>query len=262
MGKAFSKMTPRIVRAFTIVTLQRYFSTHPEYTWTPDRSKTELFIQSDFAEDTRLQNIDPILVVEGSGVSYQNNGTTNNLANFDVVKMYQLETYHQFLAEGSINIHCIAAASDAAEELAFEVAMFVQSMRMFAGEMLQLQQITMPQQSKAQLMNRDEWSGNYDSVVSFGYSFAIRRKHTPVDPGEILKEIEAYIHTPNKDKTDAEGKPINNTGETGGTSTGGQSGNWGGNGGSDPVHGVDGVDDGWVSIALKVSNESITGDQN
>lgn len=226
-----------------------------------------MFIQSDLALDSRYQNVDPIIVVEGGGINYSQLGTTNNMINFSFDNLYQMHSYHQFLAESTINIHCIASASDAAEELGFEVAMVVQSMKLISGEMLQFQSMSMPQQSKAQMMGRNEWAGKFDSVVSFQYSFAIKRKHTPVDPGELLKEIEFYFNhptdTPMPGDKDQEGNPIN-TGDTGGTNTGGNNGNWGGDGGTG--HSEDGeqdfVDDGWVEIKMKITQDTITGEQN
>lgn len=226
-----------------------------------------MFIQSDFAKDSRYQNIDPILVVEGGNITYSQSGLTNNMISMASPNLYQTTTEHQFLAESTINIHCICSASDAAEELGFEVAMFAQSMRLVAAEMLQVQNISMPQQSKAQMMGGNDWGGKFDSVVSFGYSFALRRRHKPVDPGELLKIIEFYmthpLDTPLPGQLDANGNPVV-PGQKGGTNTGGQNGNWGGEGGVNDTPGnvADGLDDGWATIELKVSNTEVTGEQN
>jgi hypothetical protein len=242
---------------------------HPEYPWNPDRGKTALFIQSDFAKDAKHQNVDPIIVVEGSGINYSQTGLTNNMANFTVDNLYQMQTHHQFLAESSINIHCMCTSSDAAEELGFEVAMFVQSLRLIAAEMIQFQHITMPQQSKAQAVARNDWTGKFDSIVSFGYSFALRRRHTPVDKGELLKMIEFYLthplDTPMPGDKDAEGNPVNignEPGNKGGTNTGGQNGNWGGTGGTNDEANADGIDDGYVTLEMKISKDDIIVGEN
>lgn len=185
---------------------------------------------------------------------------TNNLAGFTRDNLYQLNSYHQFTVESSINIHCIATTASTAEELGFEVAMLLQAMRLISGEMLELQYMGMPSQSRAQTIAHRDWSGKYNSVVSFRYVFTVKRKHTPIDPGELLKEIEINFENPSLPKpgdVDQEGNPINNGGK-GGTNTGGNNGNWGGNGG---INGGDGIDDGWVNIKLKVTNESIEGSQ-
>lgn len=165
-----------------------------EYPWTSDRAKTTMLIQSDFAEDAKYPNVDPCIVVEGGGISYTND-SIGNTAGMDVYKLAYVQQYYQFLARSTINIHCIAGSDDAAEELGFEVAMFMQSMRPISAVMLELQEFSMPSQSKPQLMTRAEWSGKYDSVVTVGYAFALRRKHTPIDIGELLADIQLEIET-------------------------------------------------------------------
>lgn len=196
MGKAFSKMTPRIARVFFIVALQNYFKDHPEYKWSPDTNKTDLYIRTDYAEDARYQNIDPQIVVEGGSIRYSSSSIGNNIADYNIINSYQTETYHQFLAESNINIHCLASSSDTAEELGFEVAMFMQSLKNLTATVLQIQNMSMPQQSKPQLTSRTEAAGKYDSVVSMSYSFALMRKYTPLDAGTILNGITVYIDTP------------------------------------------------------------------
>ena len=244
-------MTPRIVRVFAIVALQRYFANHPEYPWKQDRSETQIFIQPDMAEDVRERNINPAIIVESSGHRYGNE-SIGNVAHAAQYKEAYVEEIFQFLVEGSINIHCLAESDDAAEELGFEVAILMQSLRQTAAEIMQIQTLSMPQQSKPQLIQRDTWAGHYDCVVSFGYSFAVRRKHTPIDKGVLLNEINSYIGL--EPPTLQPG-----TGETGGTNTGGQNGNWGGTGG---ILGGDGVDDGITELKITVSNTEITGEQS
>lgn len=244
-------MTPRIVRAFVIVALQRYFANHPEYPWKKDRSETQIFIQPDMAEDVRERDINPSIIVESSGHRYGNDAI-GNVAHATQYKEAYVEQTYQFLVEGSISVHCLAESDDAAEELGFEIAIFLQSLRPTVAEILQVQTWSMPQQSKPQLIQHDTWAGHYDSIVSVGYSFAIRRKHTPIDKGVLLTEINSYLDLDNPTLQPG-------TGETGGTSTGGQNGNWGGTGG---INGGDGVDDGIIQLKFTVTNTEITGEQS
>ena len=253
-----------------IVSLQSYFRDHPEYRWSEDERKTQIRIQSDFAKDARDRNLDPMVVVQGGDISYASTGIGNNIAYGASVKnMYQMESCNQFTADSNVNIHCIASAPDAAEEMGFEVAMYFQSLRSNIGNILQLQNISMPRQSKPQQMGGEEWAGNFDSVVSFSYSFAIRRKHTPVDPGELLKAIEFYLEheptVPREGDKDKDGKPIN-TSEKGGTNTGGNNGNWGGTGLHDTSKlpsgsTTDGIDDGSITLTLNINKDTISEEQ-
>lgn len=247
-------MTPRIVRALVIVALQKYFINHTEYPWQSDRSKTSIFIQADYAEDTREHNVNPMIVVESTGISFSSDSTGGNLAHLDRYKEAYVEEYFQFLANGGLNIHCIAEGDDAAEELGFEVAMFITSLKPTLADILQIQYLSMPSQSKPQVVRRDDWQGEYDCIVSFNYAFAIKQRHIPIDKGELLADILFYLDPSNI--TLQEG-----TGELGGTSTGGQNGNWGGTGGINPAEGTDGVDDGTVTLQISVANGSVVVDE-
>ena len=244
-------MTPRIVRVFVIVALQRYFANHPEYPWVADRSATSIFIQADMAEDARETNINPAVIVESSGLQYSND-SIGNAAYFAQYKQAYVEEYYQFLARGSFSVHCLAESDDASEELGFEIAMFLQSLKPTVGEILQLQEFSMPSQSKPQLVQHDTWAGHYDTIVSVNYSFAIKRKHTPIDKGVLLTEINTYLNTPDPVVTPGNG-------EQGGTYTGGENGNYGGKGG---LSGGDGVDDGVVNLAIRVSSTDVEVEEN
>lgn len=230
--------------------LRNYFTNHSEYPWLIDRAKTSIFIQTDYAEDSREHNVNPMIIVESSGVQYSNDAI-GNVAHVQQYKEAYVQTWFQFLTRGSINIHCIAEGDDASEELAFEVAMLLQSIKSLAGEILELQELTMPVQSKPQVIQRGNWQGEYDSVVSVNYAFAIKRRHVPIDKGALLSDIYFYL-----DPTDITLQP--GTGETGGTNTGGQNGNYGGTGGINPEEGIDGVDDGFVTLQISVNEKEIT----
>ena len=201
-----------------------------------------------------------MIIVETSGVQYANDSIGNS-ARAITYKMAYVEQYFQFLARGGLTIHCLAEGDDAAEELAFEVAMFLTSLRVIAAEIMQFQEMSMPVQSKPMPAKHENWGACYDCAVSLSYAFAIRRKHTPIDKGLLLNEINSYVHTDGTpcnptDPADPDYTPLpTGTGETGGTGTGGQNGNYGGTGG---INGGDGVDDGLIKLTLKVSKDDIT----
>lgn len=182
-------LTPRISRALFIRALQYYFSDHPEYKWDPDRSKTQIFIQDELAEDSRHDSILPTIVVENTGWNFQEEAIGANNASVKRVNEYQHEMQSQYSINGGINIHCLSQSSIDSEELGFEICFFLVSLRNSMHTMFNLQRIGAPQQSKASNIEKEGWSFHYDSVVSVSIVTAIRGIQSPVDPGPPLREI-------------------------------------------------------------------------
>ena len=119
--------------------------------------------------------------------------------------------------------------------------------------MLNIQYFAMPSQSKSTMIFRGNWEGKYDSVVSIGYSFALRTLHTPLDTGTLLADINTYLTLPV-----AVAAP---GGVVGGTNTGGESGNDGGTGVAigTPVPTdttTDFIDDGKVTLKINVNADT------
>lgn len=191
-------LTPRISRTLFMRALQYYFSDHPEYKWDPDRSKTQIFIQDEIAEDARHDSIIPTIVIENTGYNFSDDSIGSNLAHVERHREYLHLSEHQYVVNGGINIHCLSQSSIDSEELAFEISFFILSLRWQLHTMFNMQKMSTPSQSKATGIQREGWYYHYNSVVSFSYSIAVRSKLTPVDNGPLLRDLMASIHI-NKD---------------------------------------------------------------
>lgn len=224
--------------------LRNYFKKHPEYPWQEDRNKTQIFIQAGNAEDVPEHNINPAVIVEnGSTTQFDNTALGTNYSAMTSYKMAYTEFLSSFLVRGSVQIHCIAEAEDASEELAYEIALFMQSLKHISGLVLQLQELSAPAMSVPQRINGGTWSGNYDTVIMVSYAYSIKQKFTPIDLGPLLKDIQTML--------DNDGDS-GFKGGVGGTNTGGQSGNWGGTG---KKGGGDSYDDNNVTLKFDVPGE-------
>lgn len=282
MGKSFSKLTPRIVNTLFLVALQKYFTGHKEYPGDDDpdmQYPLGIEILTDFPEDLRKKAQFPALVIQGTDVTFNQDGIGNmqhlhpykevNLEGKEITKAAFIEEWLQFTLNSAVQIHCIAESRDACDELAFEVAVFMVGVKHQIGDILQIQYTSMPHQSAPQLMSRDGWRGAYDSVVTIPYVFTLRRLHSPVDLGPVLNSVETILDPvhkpgdplPGEGDKDHNGDDIN-IGGTGGTGTGGENGNWGGSGGitdGDPT--ADGIDDGWITLRFRVRSDTVDGQQ-
>ena len=192
-------LTPRISRTLFIRALQYYFTDHPEYPWLADRSKTQIFIQDEIAEDAKHDSVIPTIVVENTGYSFQDDAIGANNAHVERYKQYSHITHSQYVVQAGINIHCLSQSSVDSEELAFEIGFFILSLKQHMHTMFNMQKISSPVQSKASNIEKDGWNYHYDSVLSFAYWMAIRSTHTPVDPGPVLAAIIVDITTPETD---------------------------------------------------------------
>jgi hypothetical protein len=220
-GKAFSDMRPQIVQAFFCLVLQYAFINHQNYPWNADRRTTQLVIQTAIAENSRETGIHPAIIVDQGQLSF-NNDSIGNKAYLERYKEYLIKETISYTVSGNITMHCIGEAKISAENLAYEVSTFLVTARNSVGKILQLQNLSMPQQSRANPISREGGDTLYDCQVAVNYSYAVSSIVTPVDLGPLLTDVLAQpgIAT-----------PVIGGGGIGGTGTGGVSGNWGGDGG-------------------------------
>lgn len=276
MGKSYSRLTPRIANTFFTLALQQYFKTHAEYPWDPRDFVTQCDITPDFIEDDNMQKGVPLIIVQNGSVSIEPAGITSGMYHMadrevmlDGVREKRpgvQDSQMQALVQSSTQIHVITQSKDDADELAFEIAMFLLGLKYSVANIIQLQFVGSPQISPAQQMGQTGWIGKYMVTVYIPYTFTVTRRWLPVDEGVLLASIETELTPVNKGKTpqpgdkDETGKPIN-IGGVGATNTGGQNGNWGGKGGVSKDYTADGIDDNWVNLRFKVSTKDILGYQ-
>lgn len=278
MGKSFSKLTPRIATTLIISALKKYFTGHSEFPWTNDPATSNLAILSDYPEDNQQEVKVPTLVVQGGDVAFNQDGIGNmqhllpwqerNTSGDIITKYAFIEEWLQFTLQSTVQIHCLTNSRDSADELGFEVGIFMVHLKHQLGDILQLQYLSMPQQTAPHVIAREGWTGTWDSTVALQYTFTLRRKHQPVDLGEPLRSIETTLDPvhpkgtppPSAGDKDHNGNPIN-TSDTGGTGTGGENGNWGGKGGVSTDETADCIDDGWITLRFRVRDDTVTGQQ-
>jgi hypothetical protein len=194
-------ITPRLAQAFFIVNLQYLFKEHPDYPWKSDMSKTSIFIQGEYSEDARHQNILPGIIVETSGAVIATNGVGASMDGVSIHKLYLTKTTHQFAVQSTMTIHILAESKIEVEELGFEVLLFVASLKTECGKM-GIGFIGEPTQTVARPLERQGQNNVYQSSVVFPFQFAVRREHTPIDPGLLLAEINTYLNLTNDQAND------------------------------------------------------------
>ena len=275
MGKSFSKLTPRIVNTFFILALQKYFSTHPEYPWSPEDSNTQIDLATDYDEEDFKQKSLPLIVVQngptmisaaGVGTGTQYTGPRKELRDGELTELPGIwDRKATYLINSSVNFRVVAGSKDDVEEIAFELGLFLMSLKYTVANVLQIQNIDSPQIQPPQPIKQDGWANQYVAHVYVSYSYILSRVWMPVDYGPLLTGIETKLtpvaskwdknksRVPEAGDVDEKGNPVN-IGERGGTNTGGQNGNYGGIGGrsDDPV--ADCVDDNTVELRLKVTD--------
>lgn len=217
-------LTQRLIQAFYVINIQSLFKDHPEYKWEKDRSRTQIFIQSDLAEDTREQNIMPAVIVDSSGARIEPIGLNADMDDMQVTRLYQIKTAHQMIITSNMQFHVIAESKVEAEDIGFQLLLFANSLRMEAGRMFGVNYVGACTQHPIQAIERQDLHNVYRSTVAFTYQFPVRVVHTPVDPGELLREINTYIDLP-------------------------------------PEYLVDTTPDGRVIITLRVTEADVTGEQ-
>lgn len=271
-----ANLRPRFIRAFFLLVLRELFKESEDYPFVPDKAKTEIFIQEEFPEDSKYEDILPCIVVETNGIAY-NNDSIGNTHSITYPKPYQPTMTKQFTVTGNINVHCIVESRIDSEELACDVARMLITMRDPAMAFLHLQFMTMPQQSKAVQSRREGWAGVYDSVVSIQFTYAMKISTTNIDTGELLTAIEVYManeqksakeqatpDSPNAQTFIPPGTPISGggNGNSGnGTNTGGNTGGSdNGNGGSGFSSSTNPYGD-WVYLNFVISKNDVTGEQ-
>lgn len=199
MGKSYSKLTPRIVNTFFVIALQQYFMLHGEYKWDPRDNKTQIDITPDFVEDDNMQKGLPQIIVQNGPVSYIPAGIgTGYVQTFPrrtfeegklVTKEGLWDTEYQLMVQSSTQISIFATSKDDADELGFEIAMFLMMLKPKVAEIIQIQNLDNAQQSPAQLVSQSGWTGKYRSDIVIPYTFTLVRRWEPTDQGVLLRCI-------------------------------------------------------------------------
>lgn len=262
-------LTPRIVRAFFIVGLRRYFSNHPEYPCNDAERISAITIQEGYDEDARYENRIPAIIVESSGVRFNQEGIGNQM------EMHKLNPYQAMHSlgctiNGDINITAIADSSIDSEELAWEIALWLMVAKNPVNSLTHMQFMGMPQLSAPTLSDKQGYNGSYSTTISFNYSFAVKLNWTPFDKGELLKEIGFYLdtydpaastntgNTPNNVKTTDVWHDPNDPGN--GIDHTDDPNNPGGNGGK-AKNTIFPYDSDWIYLKFRITDGSITGTQ-
>ena len=239
---AFPNITPQLIQAFFCLALQFAYKDHPEHPWSPNEQTASMYILTDMAEDAKTVNIRPTVIVENQGLAF-NNDSIGNVDGIERHKEYLIKHSTQFTVSGTMVLQCIADAKIAAEELAYETALFMAAVRSHLEPVLKLQYLSMPQVSKASPIAREGGVTAFACQVVISYSYALKRAQTPVDLGPLLSTLDfSTIPTSN---------PVLGGGGIGGTYTGGITGNWGGIGGPG---GGDYIDDGVAHITPVITS--------
>lgn len=197
-------ITPRIAQAFFIVNLQNMFKTHVQYPWSVDRGKSQIFIQGEYSEDAKHQNILPAVIVEASGASVTTDAIGSSMQNTEIHRLYLAKTMHQFAVQSTMTLHVLAESKVEVEELGFEILLFVTSLKTECGKM-GLSYVGYPTQTVARPLERQGQNNVYQSSVVFPFQFTVKRIHTPIDPGLLLTEINTYLDLPSGDDVEADG---------------------------------------------------------
>lgn len=199
MVKSFSKLSPRIVNTLFLVLIQEYFKYHPEYPYDSDDSKTMMDIAADFDEEDYKQKAMPVIVVQNGGIAIEPAGIGTGLSY--AAPRVEVEDGHVYIKDGlwdkqlqficncSTTIRILTMSKDDADELAFELAMFLQMVRYKIGPILQIQNIGSPQIQTGQPIGQNGWANKYAAMVMVPYTFTITREWKPVDFGEPLRAI-------------------------------------------------------------------------
>lgn len=194
-----SNLTPRIISTFFLLALQKYFISHPEYSWDPDDNKTEIDIHAEYEEDDNLEKSIPVIVVQSGPYTISPAGIGTGLANTipqiykrdgkQLIKNYILNSTLQFTVDGQIIVYIIGMSNDDVNELSFTVSTFFQMLRYKAASILQIQNIGHISVSPAQASEKKGWTNRHMAQLSFPYSFTVAKVWEPVDYGDLLKEI-------------------------------------------------------------------------
>ena len=236
-GKAFSDMRPQIVQSFFVLATQRAFAEHSMYPWNENRGTSKILIQSSMAEDAKESGIHPAIIIDSGNLNF-NNDSIGNRSSVARYKEYLIKEVLTYTVSGSITFTCRCESKIASENLAYELSSFLVITRNSIGKVLQLQQLSMPQQSKAIPVIISGGHTLYEAHVQVGYNYVASTVVTPVDFGPLLADVISSI-SPNS--------PIPGAGGVGGTYTGGETGNWGGTG---EPGGGDAIDDGRAAIGF------------
>ena len=264
-------LTPRLIRAFFIVGLRRYFMDHKEYPFSDAERLSRITIQEGFDEDAVYENRIPAIIVETSGVRFNQEGIGNQMEML-TINPYQAISMLGCTINGDIQISAIADSSIDSEELAWEVALWLMVAKNSVRDVFDMQFMSMPQLSAPSLTEKQGWNGTYTTTISVNYSFAVKMSCKPLDKGELLREIGFYLDTYDPAASKNNGNTPNNVNTTdhwknpddhnggidhddpanGGNNTGGN----GGNGGNKNYLGDD-----WIYIKFRITDGSITGKQ-
>jgi hypothetical protein len=167
------KLTPRLIRTFFLSLVRAYFTDHEEYPWVQDKSKTEIFIQGDYAPDVRKEDIVPSIIVQGTGFTFVKDAISGQRMSMATKDNLGRTWGLQHTIVGGIAINCIAHTSIDAEELAFSLSLLLSATLLYVKEVLSLQNIDAPQVSPASVLSSEGVNSTYISTINIGYKFAI-----------------------------------------------------------------------------------------
>lgn len=219
MATPSCNLTPRLINTFFLLTLQEHFKQHAEFKWSPDDASTQIDITTGYSEDGRTQATVPALVVQNGSITISPAGIGNGYGTLAPQQVYVgnklikkealLDTQLNMTVQGYTQILILGFSQDAVEELAFEVATLMNSIRYLSGTILGLQ--AMPssiQISPVQQATQIGWSGKYQCGITIPYVFNVARTYVPVDDGILLRSIETCLKPVNQEIYDKTGDEV------------------------------------------------------
>lgn len=189
-----TKMNPRVCRILFTLLLQRYFSSHPTYTWEADRTRTKIFIQAAEAIGARESNIIPSILVDSGGFALTDNGVGNGvIKQIQKSNLYQHDEYKQCGVRTGVTLSCMADTDIDAEDLAWHLSTFLISVKSAILDITGAQYMSLPSVAKATRTKRNGWAGCFEAQINISLELAVQVKTTPLDKGELLKEINLVL---------------------------------------------------------------------
>ena len=193
--------SPQDVRISLIQVLKSYFSDHPLYPWRENPSDSGVLIQEGHAIEARGSVAIPSVVVETTGLDPQPLGIGNYMDMVIDESTGEPNYLLAFSTNGIFNIYCIASGSVASESLAWEIYIFLLSLKEFSGRVLNVQFLSNPRISVPQKIKESGFDGEYVSVIStqFNITSSLTVKTKPA-PGPTLREIDLVFQDENSER--------------------------------------------------------------
>lgn len=192
-------LTPALVRVCIIIAIRNYFRGHPDYPFNDDDAKSEIFVQGDLTENAKYEDIIPAVIVEGNGTNFVED-SVGNVSGVADVNRYLLKTEKQYTIGTSITLSVICQSQVESENLAFELSLFLCSLKQYKGNTLNLQGLTVPSIGKTFMVNKEGFQGTFCTPIQVQATFARKINNVQLDEGPLLRDVIMYMAESEKTK--------------------------------------------------------------